>query len=161
MYRGGASVASLRVRRKKIEPFNIKGVTGLTEKISDEKYKMLRENGITTFVELGPNKVFGLMGGGYSSDRSSGEAVRSSDFWNNRVHLIEKDIINNIGSLVSYFDEVDSGVGYDFILKLLWITGTVNIDEEYTFMEMNSKMILQYNIAGRYFRICEPAEVLG
>ena len=72
-----------------IEKHRLQGVTSLAEKLDDEKYAMLRKANMSAFVEVEENKVFGLIGGGYASDGSSVEAVRTSDHWYNYIRNIE------------------------------------------------------------------------
>ena len=61
----------------------------LTEKQDDKSYSILRKANVGTLVEIGENKVYGLIGGGYASDGSSIEAVRTSDYWYNYIRKIE------------------------------------------------------------------------
>lgn len=139
---------------KLLKPYHVKGAKELTEHLSDEQYKMLRDNGITTFVELGPNKVYTLMGGGYSSDCSSGEAIRTANFWHNRMYQIEKAIFESIWIISDAMDN-----RRDFRLKLLWMTGKIKQSEEYTFIETNSGNVVQYNVSNHYYRICRPVDL--
>lgn len=78
----------------------------LTEKINDEDYKELREAHISTFVELGENNLYGLIGGGYMSDGSSCEALRAAFFWQNRLKQIENVFVENMDILCKMFTQV-------------------------------------------------------
>ena len=52
----------------------------LREKLDDKSYSKIRKSNAITLVELGENQFYGMIGGGYSSDGSSIEAVTTSDY---------------------------------------------------------------------------------
>lgn len=78
-----------------IEKFHIKEISSLSKKIDDKTYAQLRKAGVSTFVEIGKCKVFGMIGGGYASDGSSIEAVREDDYWYDYLSRIEFYIKEN------------------------------------------------------------------
>lgn len=91
-----------------IEKVHVKGVLGLSEKIDDITYAKLRKSGAITFVELGKDKVYGMIGGGYASDGSSTAVVRESDHWHNYLRKIElyiKEDYYYFKRQMLYFDE--------------------------------------------------------
>ena len=78
-----------------IEKNHVKGVLGLEEKIDNHTYGLFRKGGVSTFVELGENEVYGLIGGGYASNGFSNEAVRNAEFWLNRLGVFQLNIKDN------------------------------------------------------------------
>ena len=140
-----------------LEKFHLKEVSGLSEKYDDEQYMKLREANISTFVELGENKVFGMIGGGYMSDGSFGEALRAADFWHNRLKEIEELFVENIDMLCGLIGQVSVCESKEYIVKLLWIEN----EYEFTFCEMNHHVVIQLNLIERYWRVCKPFELFG
>lgn len=140
-----------------LERFHVKGAYGLTEKLDDEQYKQLREAHITTFVELGENQLFCMIGGGYMSDGSSGEAIRSADFWHNQLKLIQENFVENMNVLCRLIRQVSEDVSKEYIVNLLW----VDSEKELTFAEQKHHVIIQLNMKEGYWRVCRPFEVFG
>lgn len=138
-----------------LDKFRLREVRGLAEKIDDEQYKQLREANISTFVELGENQVFGMMGGGYMSDGSSGEALRAADFWHNRLKKIESIFVENMDMLCGLIEEVSESELKEYKVKLLWIDS----GQEFTFCELIRHVIIQLNMKYGYWRVCQPLEV--
>lgn len=140
-----------------LDQFHLKDICSLTEVIDDEQYKKLREANISTFVELGENLVFGLIGGGYMSDGSSGEAMNLSDFIYNRLREIEKLVVMNMSILCEAIGQVAECNMKEYNIRLLWMES----EEEFTFCELNSHIIIQLNMKKDYWRVCQPFEVFG
>lgn len=141
-----------------MERFHIKGVTGLTEKIDDHDYGELRKANITTFLELGDNEVYGMIGGGYASNGDSMEALLNAGYLLNLLSLGQlwvKDKSDRIGRTINQLTKRE-GSYCDLQVKLLWIDAN-----EITMCETNSGLILQLNIKERWLRICWPHEVFG
>ena len=124
-----------------LEVHRFKGITSLTEQLNDAQYGKIREVHVTSGVQLGENKVYGLIGGGYMSDGSSGEAVRREQFWHNRLKLCEMVIRGNmpfISSVVCRQRGLDPPV-YKF--QLLWIS---NSADSLRLIEWNSHMGVEW-----------------
>ena len=124
-----------------LKPHHIKGAVRLSVQLDDEQYGVLRDAHATSFVELGENKVYGLIGGGYMSDGSSGEAVRREQFWHNRIKLFEMVIRGNmpfISSVVRRQRGLEPSV-YRF--QLLWIS---NSADSLRLIEWNSHMGVEW-----------------
>lgn len=66
---------------KLIEKNKING--NLSVSITDAEYAKLRKANISTFVQTEPDKIFGVIGGGYMSNGASHSALSASDFWHN------------------------------------------------------------------------------
>ena len=144
-------------RPELLDDFHLKEIVGLSEKLDDEGYKELREAHITTFVELGENQVFGMIGGGYMSDGSSGEAMRISDFWSNHLRMIQEILVANMDKLCEIIGTVVESDSKEYKIKLLWIDN----DKEITFCESTRHVIIQLNMNKGYWRICQPFEVFS
>ena len=124
-----------------LKPHHIQGAVRLSVQLDDEQYGVLRDAHATSFVELGENKVYGLIGGGYMSDGSSGEAVRREQFWHNRLKICEMVIRGNmpfISSVVRRQRGLEPPV-YRF--QLLWIS---NFADSLRLIEWNSHMGVEW-----------------
>ena len=149
-----------------LEPFHLKDVHSLVEKFGDEQYKEVREAHLTTFVELDEDLVFAMIGGGYMSDGSCGEAMRASDFWHNRLQIIEQAIVGDMKLLCGIIGQVSDRmerreeierVKNEYRIRLLWIES----EQKFTFCEQNHRVVLQLNLEEGFWRACRPMEVFG
>ena len=140
-----------------IEKNKIKGVKSLAEKLNDEQYEHVRNAHAATFIEVGENEVFGLIGGGYMSDGSSGEAMRNAVYCHNRLKKIEINIIHNIPYLCDAINSMSQIAENEYEIRLLWIGD----DHEFTFVECKHHVVIQYLENEGMFRICRPFEVFG
>lgn len=140
-----------------LEDFQLKGVCGLKESLSDEQYKKMRKANISMVVELEDNRVYGLIGGGYASDGSSLQAIRESNYWCNRMREIQKIIKTNINILSTVIEKMSMCKFTSYDINLLWIDNA----DEVTLCEINNHVIIQINIKDGYFRVCYPWEVFG
>jgi len=139
-----------------IEKYRLQGITRLAEKLDDEKYAILRNANLSSFVELEENKVFGLIGGGYASDGSSIEAVRTSDDWYNYIREIElyiRDDYQNFKKQMLPFDSYS--VKKKLEIDLLTLT-----DEELILLEKQRKVIIKINYNSGNIRMCKLSSLL-
>ena len=104
----------------------IKEAVRLTVQLEDEQYEVLRDAHISSFVELGENRVYGLVGGGYMSDGSSGEAVRLEQFWHNKLMLCEKVIKDNMDFISREIRKRRSLENPIYEFKLWWISSSAD-----------------------------------
>lgn len=102
---------------KLLEPYILKDVANLNEQFDDEQYEKIREAHVTTLVQTKNNKVYGLLGGGYMSDGSSGEAIRNEFFWNNRLKICEDIIKRNMTSIMNVIREQRNNEEYAYNYK--------------------------------------------
>lgn len=140
-----------------IERFHMKGVAGLTEKFDDHAYGEIRNANITTFLELGENEVYGMIGGGYASNGFSTEALKNADFWMNRLRGFQLIVQNNAAWIGKTINQM-SGREDQFCnmeMKLLWIDNK----DKVTMCETQSGLILQADTRGNWLRVCRPHEV--
>ena len=136
---------------------HMQGVTGLTEKMDDHAYGIIRNAHITTFTELGENEVYAMIGGGYAANGFSLEALRSADFWMNRLEsfqLVVKENVEWVGKTVIRMCG-KSEQHCDMKIKLLWIDNVSKV----TMCEEYSGLIIQMNIKENRLWICEAHEV--
>lgn len=139
-----------------IEKNRLEGVVGLTEKLDDESYSSLRKANASTFVELGENKVFGLIGGGYASDGSSLEAVRTSNYWYNYIRKIELYVRDEYQSFKIQMLPFDSCSMYKNLeIKLLTLT-----EEELILLEKQRNVIIKINYNNGNIRMCKLSSLL-
>lgn len=139
-----------------IEKNRLEGVVGLTEKLDDESYSKLRKANVSTFVELGENQVYALIGGGYASDGSSTEAVRTSDYWYNYIRRIELYIRDEYKSFKRQMLPFDScSMDKKLEIKLLTLT-----KEELILLEKQRNVILKINYNNGNIRMCKLSSLL-
>ncbi|SMB88776.1 hypothetical protein SAMN00017405_0525 [Desulfonispora thiosulfatigenes DSM 11270] len=139
-----------------IEKNKLKGVVGLTEKIDDKSYSVLRKTNSTTLVEIGENKVYGLIGGGYASDGSSIEAVRTSDYWYNYIRKIELYILDEYQNFKRQMLPFDScSMDKKLEIKLLTLT-----EEELILLEKRRNVIIKVNYNSGNIRMCKLSSLL-
>ena len=140
-----------------IEKYRLKDVRCTTERLDDEGHKAIRNSHITTPIELDENRVFARIGGGYTADGSSAEAMRLADRWHNQLRLIQILIADNMDDLSEAITQV-SGINTDmYDIKLLWIEGNT----EFTFGDRNHQVIVQLNVKESRWRVCKPIDVFG
>lgn len=144
-----------------LEDNRIQGFARLQEEIDDEKYEMLRQAHISSFVDLGEGEMYGLIGGGYASNGYSTLALRNADYWGRRIEQIEKRMADNMSVLKPVVEDICGRSIPVMKLRLMWIEGTVGKDETYTMAELDSGLIVQMNVSSWYLRICHAYEVFG
>ena len=140
-----------------LERFHLKNVSGLLEHYDDRTYEQIRKAHMTTFLELGENEVFALIGGGYASNGFSTEALRNADFCLNnlgRYQMILTDYAEWIGKTINRILGVERSY-CNMKIKLLWMEHA----DEVTMREENSGQIIQLNAKEDWIRICSPHEV--
>jgi hypothetical protein len=139
-----------------IEKNRIKEVSVLTEEIDDKKYDQIRRANTVTMLDLGENQVYAMIGGGYSSDGSSTEAVTTSDYWYNYIRKIElyiRDDYQNFKKQMLPFDSFS--VEKKLEIDLLTLT-----DEELILLEKQRKVIIKINYNNGNIRMCKLSSLL-
>ena len=127
-----------------------------TEKIDDKKYEQIRKANAVTMLDLGENQVYAMIGGGYSSDGSSTEAVTTSDYWYNYIRKIElyiRDDYQNFKKQMLPFDSFS--VEKKLEIDLLTLT-----DEELILLEKQRKVIIKINYNNGNIRMCKLSSLL-
>lgn len=141
-----------------LEKHRIKGGFHLTVQLDDEGYEALRNAHVSSFVELGENRLYGLIGGGYMSDGSSTEALRREQFWHNRLKLCEMVIRDNmlfVSSVIHKQRDLEQTV-YKF--QLLWISDSA---DRIRLIEWNSHMGVEWFTVEGKLRIFTMEEELN
>lgn len=139
-----------------MEKFHLKGFSSLSRKIDDKEYAQLRKAGISAFVEVGKDKIFTLMGGGYASDGSSIAAVSESNHWNNYLRKIElyiKEEYYNFKQQMLRFDEKSM----DKTLKIEMLNLT---DDELILLEKERMVLIKFNHENGDIRICRLIDII-
>ncbi len=85
-----------------LEPYRIKGISGLRHDYSDEEIALLRKNQINAFIQVEPGFVYGMLGGGYSAAGASGRAEIQSINFKERIISLEIFIRENAGALAHH-----------------------------------------------------------
>lgn len=131
----------------------IQGV--LSQKITDSDYGSLRKAGVNTFVEVGDETIYGVIGGGYATDKSSIGVTRNSDYWKQLMSDYQKLIVsetNNISDGISRL--LDKTANRCLDIRLIYLN-----DEELTFYEKLNDVCLQLYRAESYYRLCSPKDL--
>lgn len=122
-----------------LEPYRLKEIVSLNEQFNDEQYAQIREAHISTLVQTKSDKYYGLLGGGYMSDGSSGEAVRKELFWNKRLKICEDVIRRNMIPILQVIGEQCNYKGHTYNIKLFGIPASpdkINVIETKTQMRI-------------------------
>jgi len=124
-----------------LEHSKMMGIEGLETRLNDAEYSQLREAHITTLVQTGEQKIYGLIGGGYMSDGSSGEAVRNADFWHNQLKKCEDIIENNMVKIIEIIEKMRGcHMSAHCMIRLLLLPG---LADEITVIEVNNYIGIQ------------------
>ena len=127
----------------------------LTVSVNDAEYDELRKAHITTFVQTEPNRMFGVIGGGYMSNGYSQSALSASDFWHNICRKIEKDIINqSIFGIIDAIYQVRDKCNCNLKIKLLFF----KTENDVVLFETTNNVIIEINYTEGYIRVCDPVE---
>lgn len=139
-----------------IEKNKING--NLSISITDAEYAKLRKANVSTFVQTEPDKIFGVIGGGYMSNGSSHSALSASDFWHNTCKRVQTDIVQSFAEkILSVISQVRDGYITSLNFKLLFFKN----ENEIVLYENNNKVIIEINYTDGYIRICNPIELFG
>lgn len=133
-----------------LESHKLKGVVSLSEIFSDEAYSQIRKAHVTSFVQTGENKVYGLIGGGYMSDGSSGEAMRNADFWYNHLKDCEIRIKASMPMIVQAIQSVREEAAAEYEIKLACLPESC---EEIKMIEIQNFIGIQMLLGEGRFRI--------
>ena len=132
-----------------IERYHIKGARELTEHFDDHDYSEIRKGRIQSFVELGENRVYGLMGGGYSTSGASLEALQQSDYWRGRLEVVQGIVVKeaeHIGKAINRAIEKRAPF-CPMHIRFLWFDNR----DTFSMCETNSGLIVRYESRGRRF----------
>lgn len=130
----------------------------LTVSLTDAEYGELRKSNITTFVQTEPNKIFGVIGGGYMSNGASQSALSASDFWHNICRKVQTDIIHSFAEkILTVISQVKKDYTTSLNIKLLFFKN----ENEIVLYENNNKVIVEINNVDGYIRVCDPTELFG
>lgn len=139
-----------------IEKNRMSDVFRLSDKLDDETYSKLRKANISTFVELGENKIFCLIGGGYASDGSSLEAVIISNYWHNYIRKVELCIREEFQSIKKYILALDpSSMEKILEIKLLMIN-----EESLILLEKQRNAIIEMNLKSGNTKVYTLSDLL-
>lgn len=128
----------------------IQGV--LSQEITDADYGSLRKAGVNTFVEVCDGTVYGAIGGGYATNKSSVDVTRNSDYWKRLMSNYQKLIVsetNNITDGISRLLGKNANRCLD--IRLICLN-----DDELTFYEKSNNVCLHFYRKELYYRLCSP-----
>lgn len=140
-----------------LEKNHIKDIMCLSENINDETYEKLRDKNISTLVQIGEQKVFGFIGGGYMSNEFSTEALNRSDYCFDVFKTREEVFINNIEPVLNGINMVTDKLNFNLDIRLLWLDS----DEKITLFEKANTVVIQLDFKLGQIRVCQPYELFG
>lgn len=141
-----------------LEKHRIKGGLHLTVQLDDGGYEALRNAHVSSFAELGENRLYGLIGGGYMSDGSSMEAIRREQFWHNRLKLCEMVIRDNMSFISSVIHKQRDLKQSVYRFQLLWISDSA---DRIRLIEWNSHTGVEWFLVEGKLRIFTMEEELN
>lgn len=131
----------------------IQGV--LSQKVTDADYGALRKAGITTFVEVGDETIYGVIGGGYATDKSSVEVTRNSDYWKQLMSNYQKLIVSETNNIIDGISRLlDKTANRHLHIQLIFLN-----DNELTFYEKTNGVCLQLYKEKAYYCLCYPRDL--
>ena len=139
-----------------IEKNRINGMTGMAEKLDDKSYSKIRKANAITMLELGENQVYAMIGGGYSSDGSSTEAVTTSDYWYNYIRKIELYIRDEYKNFKIQMLPLDP-LSIEKIIEIKLLTLT---EEELILLEKQRNIIIKVDYNSGNIRMCKLSSLL-
>lgn len=123
-----------------IEKYHLNGMVSLSETLSDAQYYRLRRAHASCCVELGPNLVYGMLGGGYASDGSPIQAVREHGYYIRILRVVERILEDCLWKMLSQMEKENGQMMGEARVKLLSLDG-----EEFVLIEENSGLGLRVN----------------
>ena len=136
-----------------IAKHKINGV--LSHEIDDENYGKIRKAHISTFVEVGGNAMYAILGGGYASDGSSLEVTHNADYWKNLMRNYQKAIVSEARGILNAIEQfTDKPLNKNLIMKMICLN-----DDEISLFEENNRVCLQFYKEKTFYRICFPEDL--
>ena len=138
-----------------MEPYRIKGATGLNQNVRDEDYKQLRNNNINTLVNLHDGRIYLGANFGLNTAGTSVRAVRQHDTYSNNEVLFEQAmgaVADDLGKTINLrLKEPEKE------FKLRMITPG---DRDYLFEVVGLRILLRFIASGKRGSIIvgDPAE---
>ncbi|WP_186320513.1 hypothetical protein [Fictibacillus phosphorivorans] len=117
-----------------ISQFRLIGISGRNPKIKDSDVVKLREMHVMTFTEGQEGEIYAPFGMGITSSGMSVDAVRTSDYYLNRIKTIEHYIVQNCSKLINQAKKI----GYNFNHNIHMVLGIEG--ENIYALEVNSRV---------------------
>lgn len=134
-----------------LEPYTLRGVTGVEEIPNDEQYKALRDCHTNMLYQLYDGKVVMGRGFGVATDGSSISDVRTADYWWNLCGKLEINLRENGKAIYSLFRR--TGIVESEMIKLRMLR--IN-EHEVTMAVKNTNLLLQYLYKDGIIRLQSP-----
>lgn len=83
-----------------IEQYLLKGILGSANSYTDKNIARLRKANVNTAVEINKTVVYAPLGGGQSTSGISTEVVMYSDYYKQKLRLMEESLIDNIDTII-------------------------------------------------------------
>ena len=124
--------------------------------LDDNAYDTLRSANISAFVQTESDTMFGMIGGGYSSNGYSLSALRQANHWIAVCMQIQKRIINGL------INDIAKGIkknclvcGHHFKFSFLFFKNynSIFLAEEY------HHIVVEINYKDKWVRICNPIDI--
>ena len=111
--------------------------------IGDKETYQLRKAGVTTLLQWDKDSSIFSPGGGYASDNTSTRAVRSRDYWLDRISDLERVWVEHFGKdVLKAIQEAPSCEDIDYIdIKMIGCS-----DSEFWFVERQTQLIFSVRL---------------
>lgn len=127
----------------------------LSHQISDADYDKLRRAHVSTFVEVGDETIYAILGGGYASDGSSVEVTRNADFWKEQMECYQKVVVAEAKGIIDGIKRLtNKTANRNLVIKMICLN-----DDEISLFEENNRVCLQFYKKESFYRICFPQDL--
>ena len=100
-----------------IKEYQVQGMN-MKKGFTDDEIKKFRENGITAAVKMDDGTTYILLGGGYSTSKTSIEVVRIHDYVAKHIHKLEEHVKNNIKNFINAASAKGKNIGSNLDIHL-------------------------------------------
>ena len=129
---------------KSIEKYLLKGVSGLSVTLSDNDIIKMRKAGVNTAIEIAPNLVYSLLGGGYNSSGLSVYVSREVDYYYNFLYKLQMQIFNDLEQISQDIFKHKKNINNKIELKLIVLNQVFYLEEQNTNSLFNLNMSFPY-----------------
>ncbi len=140
-----------------ISKYKIKGIVSGGEEITDESYDLLRNNGISAFVDVGNGNIYMSFGGGYASNKSSVDVTRGTFYWKELMHNYQSLVLRESKNIIKTIYQIrGNDTDCDLCFSLICIN-----DDTLTLIENNNGICLQLFKSKNYYRMFYPKDLIS
>ena len=139
------------------DKYKIKGIVSGGEEITDESYDLLRNNGISAFVDVGNGNIYMSFGGGYASNKSSVDVTRGAFYWKELMHNYQSLVVRESKNIIKAIYQIrENDTDCDLCFSLIGIN-----DDTLILIENNNRICLQLFKSKNYYRMFYPKDLIS